>query len=252
MRELLSSGRSLPEAYHQALLLLEQYGEITPCPDYNTTQRECSMTLYVEQPLAEPRISRLFIGGFMELEQYRQEMLDGILDFEIGRGNWEYTYHARIAVQYPFILRELRRNSDSRRAVIDVRDWRHDSAEGNTNPACLQHLQFFIRSGALHAKILFRSNDACEATFMNSYALICLQERLAGELGVEMGSFTLRANSFHCYEKNFGLLEGYCRRIRQAEESDELCYFYEGDWKELMLSARSEIEAKVAELKSRD
>ncbi len=251
MRELLASGVTLPEAYHQALLLLEQYGEISPCPDYDTTQKECSMTLFVERPLAEPRISRLFIGGFAELEQYRQEMLDGILDFEIQRGNWEYTYHARIAEQYPFILRELRRNSDSRRAVIDVRDWRHDSAEGNTNPACLQHLQFFIRGGALHGKVLFRSNDATEATFMNSYALVCLQERLAGELGVEMGSFTLRANSFHCYEKDFGLLSGYCRRIRGAQDSEELCYHYAGDWQELMATAAEEIVQKVEELKNR-
>ena len=251
MRELLASGRSLPEAYHASLLLLEQYGEHTPCPDYNTTQKECSMTLFVEEPLSEPRISKLFIGGFMELEQYRQEMLDGILDFEIQRGNWEYTYHARIAEQLPFIHRELRRNPDSRRAVIDVRDWKHDSAEGNANPACLQHIQYFIRQGALHGKVLFRSNDATEATFMNSYALICLQERLAKELGVDMGSFTLRANSFHCYEKDFGLLKGYCKRIREAEDADELCYFYEGDWQELMATAAAEITQKVEELKNR-
>lgn len=251
MRELLASGRSLPETYHASLLLLEQHGEHTPCPDYNTTQKECSMTLFVEEPLAEPRISKLFIGGFAELEQYRQEMLDGILDFEIERGNWEYTYHARIAEQLPFIHRELRRNPDSRRAVIDVRDWKHDSAEGNANPACLQHIQYFIRNGALHCKVLFRSNDATEATFMNSYALICLQERLAKELGVAMGSFTLRANSFHCYEKDFALLEGYCRRIREAEDTDELCYFYEGDWQELMATAAVEIAQKVEELKNR-
>lgn len=251
MKEFLAEGGSLPEAYHRALLLLEQYGEHTPCPDYNTTQKECSMTLYVEHPLAEPRISKLFIGGFTELEQYRQEILDGILDFEIERGNWEYTYHARIAEQYPFILRELKRNSDSRRAVIDVRDWKHDSAEGNTNPACLQHIQYFIRSGALHCKVLFRSNDATEATFMNSYALICLQERLAGELDVAMGSFTLRANSFHCYEKDFGLLEGYCKRIRETESPEELCYFFEGDWAELMETAAVEIREKVEELKNR-
>ena len=55
-------------------------------------------------------ISRLFIGGYSELEQYRQEILDGILDFEIEREWWEYTYHSRIAEQLPFIYRELKRN----------------------------------------------------------------------------------------------------------------------------------------------
>ena len=59
------------------------------------------------EPLKEPMISKLFIGGSKELEQYRQEILDGILDFEIERGNWAYTYHSRMAEQIPFIEAEL-------------------------------------------------------------------------------------------------------------------------------------------------
>ena len=101
MKEILVSAGTLPEAYHQALLELWKNGEYTPCPDYNTNQKECSMTMVVEEPLGEPLISRLFIGGFKELEQYRLEMLDGILDFEIERGNWAYTYHSRMAEQIP-------------------------------------------------------------------------------------------------------------------------------------------------------
>ena len=110
MTEFLVSGNTLPEAYHFALQALHKNSEITPCPDYNTTQKECSMTMCVQFPMAEPMISRLFIGGPRELEQYRREMLDGILDFEIEKGNWEYTYHSRMEKQLPFILRELRRN----------------------------------------------------------------------------------------------------------------------------------------------
>ena len=89
-------GKTLPDAYHAALIALYEQGEETPCPDYATTQRELSVTMVVEQPLEEPVISRLFIGGPRELEQYRQEILDGILDFEVERGNWEYTYHSRM------------------------------------------------------------------------------------------------------------------------------------------------------------
>ncbi len=247
MKETVVYGRTLPEAYHEALRALDREGEICPCPDYNTTQKELSMTICVAEPLAEPMISKLSIGGPRELEQYRQEMLDGILDFEIERGNWAYTYHSRMAEQLPFILRELRRNPDSRRAVIDVRDWRHDAAEGNENPACLQHLQFFIRGGALHLKILFRSNDDCKATFMNAFALIMLQKRVADELGVKMGTYTHRANSFHCYEKDFGMLAGYVRRL----EGGDVTYDYEGGWDELMEAAREDIAASVEELKNR-
>ena len=174
---------------------------------------------------------------------YRQEMLDGILDFEIERGNWAYTYHSRMEGQVDFVLRELRRNPDSRRAVIDVRDWKKDSA--SDDPACLQHLQYFIRGGALHCKVLFRSNDACKATFMNAFALIMLQKRIADELGVELGSYTHRANSFHCYEKDFPMLEGYVRRMDEGG----VTYDYAGEWEDMMAEARPEIAEAVEKLK---
>ena len=251
MKEILVTGTTLPEAYHKALLELHERGDFTPCPDYHTNQKECSMTMVVEQPLGEPLISRLFIGGFKELEQYRLEMLDGILDFEIERGNWAYTYHSRMAEQVPFVIRDLKRNPSSRRAVIDIRDWRHDAEEGNENPACLQHIQYFIRDGQLHCKVLFRSNDACKATYMNAFALIMLQQRIAGELGVEMGTYTHRANSFHCYEKDFGMLDGYVKRITEAEDIDDITYEYEDVWKPMMEAARPEIDAMVKELKER-
>lgn len=237
---------TLPEAYHEALAQLFYHGENTSCPDWNTNQREISLTMVVEEPLAEPMISKCFIGGYRELEQYHQEMLDGILDFEVERGNWAYTYHSRIVDQIPFIISELQRNPYSRRAVIDVRDWRKDIS--NNEPACLQHIQYFIRDNKLHCYVLFRSNDACKATFMNAFALIMLQKRIADELGVSMGSYTHRANSFHCYEADYGLLSGYVTRI---ETSDDATYYYVGEWDELMEDVKPEIAQLVNELKQR-
>jgi thymidylate synthase len=246
LKELLIKGRTLPEAYHNAIVALHNEGEVSDCPDYNQKQKECSMTIVVEEPLAEPMISKLFIGGHTDLEQYRQEVLDGILDFKIGHG-WDYTYHNRIAEQLPFIYEELRRNKDSRRAVIDVRDWKADTAHGNTSPACLQHMQFFIRDGKMHMKVLMRSNDAPEATFMNMFAFIMLQKRVADELQVEMGTYTHRANSFHCYEKDFKLIESYMRGI---ESGENITYEYKGFYKDLMEEAKPEISKKVEQLKA--
>lgn len=236
MNEVLVTGATLPEAYHKALLALSSEGQITPVSDYNTRQKEISVTMLVKEPLGEPMISRCFIGGARDLEQYRQEILDGILDFEIGKGNWDYTYHSRMAGQFDFILSELRRNPDSRRAVIDVRDWRIDSEK--SSPACLQHIQYLIREGRLHCKVLFRSNDAAKASFMNAFSLIMLQKRFADELGVEMGTYTHRANSYHVYEKDFPLLDGYVKRITGGSE---VTYYYEGDWAIQMDDAKKEI-----------
>ena len=249
VRECIVYGENLPEAYHKALLELAADGHIYPCDDWNTTQKEVSMTMVVLNPLSEPMISKLFIGGPRELEQYRQEMLYGILDFEVERGNWAYTYHQRMEEQIPFVIRELKRNPSSRRAVILVRDWRIDSE--SDDPACLQHIQYFIREGRLHSKVLFRSNDACKATFMNAFALILQQKMIADELGVEVGTYSHRANSFHCYAKDFDMLDGYVKRIQNAEDSEDICFEYEDDWKELMEMYQPEIAKTVEELRNR-
>lgn len=246
MFELFVRGKSLPDAYHNALAALYENHDDVPCPDYDTRQKEATVTFVAEEPLSEPMISKLFIGDPRSLEQYRQEMLDGILDFEVGRGNWEYTYHQRMEGQIPWLIEELRRNPDSRRAVVITRD-DHDLESGS--PACLQHLQFLIRNGALHCKVLFRSNDATKATFMNAFALIMLQERIAGAVGVPVGSYTHRANSFHVYERDYAMFDGYVKRIMSG---GELTYFYAGDWDEQMADARQEIARMVEELRNRE
>ena len=250
MNEYLVKGRTLPEAYHEALLLLHENGDVTDCADYNTRQKEVSMTICVAEPLGEPMISRLWFGGAYDLERYRQEMLDGIFDFEIARGNWAYTYHSRMVEpfdQIAFIVQELRRNPSSRRAVINIRD---NAADMNSDdPACLQHIQYFLRNGALHCKVLFRSNDAVKATFMNAFALILIQKRIADELGVPVGTYTHRANSFHAYERDWAVLEGYCRRIAD-QDKNPVTYSYEEDYADMMEEARPDIEELIEKLRN--
>lgn len=248
----ISYGWSLPEAYHRALEELYDYGELSDCPDYNTTQLECRMTMIVQRPMTEPMISKLGIFDPRSLEQYRMEMLDGIMDFEVEKGNWHYTYHSRMADQVEFVIDELQRNPYSRRAVINIRDNTMDVR--SENPACLQHIQYFIRNGKLECDVLFRSNDACKAAFMNAFALIMLQKRIADELGVKVGTYTHTANSFHCYEKDISMLKGYINRIQEADEkrSDgDLFFNYVGEWDELMEDERDDILKEVEELKNR-
>ena len=252
MIEYLCTEKTLTDAYHQALVALHDLGEIADCTDWNCKQREISMTMVVLKPLTEPMISKCFIGGPRELQQYCMEMLDGILDFEIDKGNWSYTYHDRMVNfehslnQIDFIISELKRNPSSRRAVVVIRDPSVDTK--NNDPACLQHIQYFIRNGKLDCQILFRSNDACKATFMNAFALILLQKRIADILGIPVGTYTHRANSFHCYEKDFDLLEGYVKRIFSNKD---ITYNYNEDWKDLMEEYVPLILSDVKKLKLR-
>lgn len=254
MFELLCIGDTLPNAYHKSLKQLKWYGEEVDCPDWNTKCKELSMTMIINKPMKEPMISKCFYGGPKELQQYCMEMLDGILDFEIQNGKWKYTYHDRMTRsnggdQINFVIEELKRNKDSRRAVIDIRNSEDINA---SDPACLQHIQYFIRNNKLDCKVLFRSNDACKATFMNAFALILLQNKIAEELGVGIGSFVLRANSFHCYERDYDLLEGYVSRISNADSPLSIAYEYASDWKPEMESYTNTILENVESLQKRD
>ena len=246
MQEIFIRGRNLTEAYHSALAELETRGNILDCSDWNQKQKECAMTIHIEEPAAEPRISKLIIGGAYDLQRYVMELIDGILDFKINSG-WDYTYHDRFSKYLPFVTGELKRNRESRRAVISIRDNEIDSR--NKDAACMQSLQFFIRNNKLDLMVLFRSNDLPEAFFFNAFALIMLQEKIAGELGVETGTYTHRSNSMHCYEKDFQLLKNYARAIAE-KQSDELCYNYRGDWDEIMKAEIPGILKLVEELKS--
>ena len=94
--------------------------------------------------------------------------------------------------------------------------------------------------------VLFRSNDACKATFMNAYALTCLQDIIATELGVGIGSYTHIANSFHAYERDWDLLKSYHNRICGG---GELTYNFRREWDEMMEDERKGILEEVERMK---
>lgn len=243
-------GYNLPEAYHLSLVELYKNGRKVPCPDYDQSMLEESITMVVINPTAEPCISKIFPGGHHELQQYTMEICDGILDFMIGKADnvWEYTYHQRIGEQLDFVINELCRNPESRRAVIDIRDNKID--QNNTHPACLQHIQFMIRDNKLEMYVTMRSNDAFEATFMNAFGFIALQKKVAMELNVEVGRYEHRANSFHVYEKNMKQFENAVNKITTlGYDNEELTYEYDGFYDEMMNEEIPNIMAMVNEQK---
>jgi thymidylate synthase len=106
------SGISLAEAWENAMLGLYQYGcEIRTQYDAKDSQgnyldppsKDCSILISIESPATEPMIHLGGIpGGFEDLEEYVQEVRDGIKDHWIREPlnpqdtRWQYTYHQRL------------------------------------------------------------------------------------------------------------------------------------------------------------
>ena len=249
-------GDTLPEAYHEALTVLFVEGLEVPCPNYNTKQKEVGMEMIVNYPTQEPMLSRCAFYTPESLEQYRQEMLDGILDFEVDYGNWEYTYHRLMEAQIPWVIDMFAKDIYSRQAAISLPT---EETRKLDSPPCLQNVQYLIRPDEkgnllLHCDVLFRSNDAVKATFSNAFALIMLQQQMARDISskigqnIEVGQYVHKANSFHVYENDYEMLKGYANRI--ASFGSEVTYDYIGDWDEQMADTKEDIAKKVLQLKN--
>jgi thymidylate synthase len=222
------SGQGLAAAWENSLLELYSKG-IRIKTEYDKSGDQMSidstMMITIEEPLSEPRIHRAFPGGLDFLEEYRQEVVNGIKDHWVRDQNnpddqrWEYTYHERLfkylvpGLEKPFdqieyIAEKLADKPFSRRAqAITWKVWEDINIH---DPACLQSVWCRILPGdndswVLNMNIRFRSNDAYEAAFMNMFALTSLQEIIAIRISeisgkvVKVGRYAHLADSYHIY-----------------------------------------------------
>jgi len=241
---LYARGEALAEAWENSLIALgarggfvrTQYDAKTDGSLYTSPPSlDCTMHLIVEDPSSEPMIHRCFPGGMADLEEYRQEVVDGIKDHWVRDQTnhedtrWEYTYHGRIfnydvpglddAInQFTTMAANLAESPITRRAqVISWKPW-EDLNIGD--PACFQSLwgrtlrtnpefEFYSddKTGdpMLNLDMRFRSRDAYNAAFMNSFAFIHLVEDLARRISekrgekVKLGRLLDQSDSYHIY-----------------------------------------------------
>jgi thymidylate synthase len=113
-------------------------------------------------------------------------------------------------VQWDYVKEELRKDPDSRRAVIHIRT-PDDSIHASKDVPCTLALQFFIREGKLHLHVNMRSSDIILGIAYDIPAFTTMQEVLANELEIELGEYVHTSNSLHCYERDFEMLDAIAR-----------------------------------------
>jgi len=119
--------------------------------------------------------------------------------------------------QWQSVLRTLRADPDSKRALVQIFAPEELLVEGNIDVACTIGLQFLIREGALHAVAFMRANDAYRGAVSDVFSFTFLQELMAAELGLHLGSYTHVAGSYHLYEPDQQAAD---RLLDSAAESD--------------------------------
>ena len=240
---LYAKGTCLPEAWENSLIALFSYGTLMET-QYDKKEdppsRDCSMTMIIEDPLSEPMIHRSFPGGLENLEEYREEVVDGIKNHWVRNPEnpddkrWEYTYNERMfdykvpgleksINQFEGMAQALAKSPITRRAqMVSWQPWMDLKAY---DPACWQSLWGRIMRDEndvayLNLNLRFRSRDAYKAAFMNDFAFIDLGKKLAervskmrGEV-IRLGRFVDQSDSYHIYGSYFNeFFEGFIKLL---------------------------------------
>ncbi|MFX1474141.1 MAG: thymidylate synthase [Promethearchaeota archaeon] len=239
---LLVKGRTLPEVWEEAVILLSEKG-ISIATEYNPDEQsiDAVMVMVVEEPLAEPRVHcGATVGSLAFYDEYVAEVLDGLNNIEVYEGKLSYTYHQRLfdytaedafnraelkgtgIDQLEYVIEKLAAAPYSRRAQAITWNPYYDPARDDS--PCLQRLWFRIyqenndRFLAMHSH--WRSRDALHAAFLNMYALTLLQKRVAEHISeklgkeVKVGQYVDVSDSFHVYGRAQDSLDRFLKTAR--------------------------------------
>jgi thymidylate synthase len=248
---------SLIELHKNGCNVQTEYDKPTDPPS-----KDATMIIAVTEPLSEPMIHMDFPGGPVELEEYVMEVLEGIKDHLVRDRNdpkdtrWEYTYHQRLFGydapglkpfdQIETICRKLAKTPHTRRAqAVTWKVWEDNDCY---DPACLQSIWCRILEEeadqpVLSMNVRFRSNDAYKAAFMNMFALVQLQKKIAARVSelsgreVAVGRYCHIADSYHIYGSYFREFEGRFLGALQKRTFEQRTMRYD-DVKDMMEEAR--------------
>lgn len=224
--------------------------------------KDATMFITITEPLSEPMIHMDFPGGPVELQEYVMEVLEGIKDHLVRDPNdpkdtrWEYTYHQRLfgytvpgmkpVDQIETVCRKLAKTPHTRRAqAVTWKVWEDNDCY---DPACLQSIWCRILEEeadqpVLSMNVRFRSNDAYKAAFMNMFALVQLQKKIAARVSelmgreVAVGRYCHMADSYHIYGSYFREFEGRFLGALQKRTFEQRTMRYD-DVKDMMDEAR--------------
>ena len=122
------------------------------------------------------------------------------------------------------------------------------------DPACLQSIWCRVLEPegrqVLSMNVRFRSNDAYKAAFMNIFALVQLQQRIANRVAeltgrtVDVGRYVHLADSYHIYGSYFREFEGRFLGALAKRSFEQRTLRYE-DLRPMMEEARPMILAKA-------
>ena len=114
--------------------------------------------------------------------------------------NSNYGYQWQRNDQIGYVISELIKNKNSRRAYITILDSKeHEKHEYDT--PCTLSIGFNITNNELNMNVMMRSNDLWYGFCNDQYCFSMLQETIAVRLGIEVGWYYHFVNDLHIYNE---------------------------------------------------
>ena len=116
--------------------------------------------------------------------------------------NSNYGYQWNRNNQVDFVINELIKNKNSRRAVLTIYDGKEHNLHSYDTP-CTLNIVFNILDNKLNMSVLMRSNDLWFGFCNDQYCFSKLQEIIAKKLNLKIGWYYHFSNNLHLYERHF-------------------------------------------------
>jgi len=100
--------------------------------------------------------------------------------------------------QYDKIIEMLKKNNDTRRAVLTLYDGK-EIVEYEKDTPCTLNVGFFIKDGYLNMSVMMRSNDLWYGFCNDQYCFSNLQKDIAKEINLPIGEYYHYSMNMHIY-----------------------------------------------------
>jgi thymidylate synthase len=157
-------------------------------------------------------------------------------------GMFHGAYGARTQDQYGPVIERLKKDPDSRQAVVTIWDPVLDLLPEKRDYPCTVLHQFRIRDNKLNMSVYMRSNDVWLGAAYDFFQFTRVQIAMASVLGVAPGSYAHHVGSLHIYEQHYDAAENLKYTTEPYEDIPAITGF---NWRQVQDRALSSLTAAM-------
>lgn len=154
-------------------------------------------------------------------------------------GMFHGSYGTRTKGQYDVMVDRLKKDPDTRQAVVTIWNPERDMLEKKRDYPCTILHQFRVRKNRLNMSVYMRSNDVWLGAAYDFFQFTRVQIAISSILGIEPGTYSHHVGSLHIYEENYEAASA----LRKTGNIAEVPAITGRTWREVESSALIALQA---------